>query len=149
MPSLTIRMNPKIDGWYGTCDECDYVEPTTHSKIELVPIDCPQCSNVFSNSRKNKFSSWVSVEDILPSSNRRVLFCWTSVHGASLISVGFYAGKFEVEAVYGMYDDDVVDTDYDNSVDYLAEGWYEQLASDDTCYPVIRVTHWMLLPYTP
>jgi hypothetical protein len=101
--------------------------------------------------------NWISVEKELPEDGKRVIFSWLNESHYRGTSIGYYAsflglraedqwdGFGELDADYFDYKD--TDTDFEDP--YLPEGWYEEGAEGEYCYPQSNVTHWMNLPLSP
>ena len=90
---------------------------------------------------------WVSVEDRLPSSGRKVLAFYTNRLGNPRIVIGAYAAKHTIEQdPYADYFDYAEEKD----VYYYPEGWYESLDNWEEYSEIVIhegiVKYWAPLP---
>jgi len=94
-------------------------------------------------------SEWISVNDRLPDSGKRVLFSWRNLSGLARTSMGVYAAKFTIEEV-GDWSEDSLDYDESRDTYYRPEGWWEEGWEIEECASVsCAVTHWQPLPPPP
>jgi hypothetical protein len=93
-------------------------------------------------------SNWISVDDEMPKSGRRVLFSWLNPLKKRRTGLGIYAKKHTIEANDWDYTEAA---DYDEETDnyYCPEGWVEDPYESEYTYPVEGITHWMPLPEPP
>jgi hypothetical protein len=92
--------------------------------------------------------TWIPVEQEMPPSGLKVLFCYKNDYGNWRRTCGYFAKKHTIEAI-GWDEGVEPDTD-DDGVDFEPEGWYEIPVESEYIFPIInKVTHWMYLPLFP
>ena len=96
--------------------------------------------------------NWIPLEKELPESGTRVIFSWINCQGFRRTSIGYYAGTRILDASdwwNGDVDYELLDYSEEEDKEYVPEGWYEEGAEGEYCYPQSGVTHWMPLPPKP
>jgi hypothetical protein len=90
-------------------------------------------------------SYWISVDDRLPESGKRVIFTWMTNYNPPKrrTSIGFYAERYYIDADHWEFG-----AEYDSCQDgyYAPEGWYEEAWELDDLGFVEGATHWMPIP---
>jgi len=83
---------------------------------------------------------WVSVEDRLPESGKRIEIYWKNSYGKEKTSLGWYAKKHNIVDEGDYYEQ----ADYCEEKDeyYFNEGFWEVLCESETAYLLSNVTHW-------
>lgn len=92
-------------------------------------------------------SGWISVDERLPLSDKRIIFSWVNQLGKERTSIGQYNAKFSVE----VSDSDCEECELNDADDtyYMEEGWQEWGWETEYSAYVTGVTHWMHLPPSP
>lgn len=95
-------------------------------------------------------SGWISVNDSLPDSGKRVLFAWMNNYDPpkKRVSIGFYAAKHEL-TVDHWEDEECADYDEEQDQYFCHEGWHEDMWEGEYFLPVVGVSHWMPEPQHP
>lgn len=92
---------------------------------------------------------WVSVEDDLPKSGRRVIFSWVNSHGKTRTSMGFYSKKQTLDADF-WEETDGADYCEETGQYFCPEGWHEEMHESEYFYYVSdKVIAWMPRPNPP
>ena len=91
---------------------------------------------------------WISITNLMPKTQQRVLVAYTTHHGKRAVTVGWYTPSKTLES--GNFGGDV-DDEYDEATDtfYLKEQWVDESTESEYHYPIYGVTHWMPLPSHP
>ena len=97
-------------------------------------------------------SEWISVEDKLPDSGKKVIATYKNALSKTRRIMAFYAPRFTIDSTS---DDDEGVGEYNETDDeyYLTEGWWECIDNwGDYAHIKVNegeVTHWMPLPEPP
>jgi len=94
--------------------------------------------------------NWISVDDYLPDSGKRVLFAWMNGYTPPQRRIGawFYAAKHDIELV-SWGGGDCIDYSEEKDQAFCIEGWHESMWEADYFYPVTSATHWAVQPMHP
>ncbi len=87
--------------------------------------------------------SWIKIEDSLPEPQKLVQIAYKNKY----VTVGWYAGKYQVEGDHDIDDD--YDYDEENDKYYVSEGWRSQCLEAEYYYPISQVSHWSPLLINP
>jgi hypothetical protein len=91
---------------------------------------------------------WISVDDKMPESGKRVVFAWTNQLGKERTSMGQWNERWK--QVANSSDEDACEYDEELDEYYLLEGWQEWgWEVEFSAYVEGKVTHWMPLPAAP
>lgn len=98
----------------------------------------------------NNIDRWISVENQLPESGKKVIAFYKNCNGLNRTIIAIYSKKHTIEDST----ESDLETDYCEKTDryYLPEGWYEYLENwaDYTFIELEHeITHWMSLPDAP
>jgi hypothetical protein len=82
---------------------------------------------------------WIDINKELPENQKLVQIAYSNYLGNKLVTVGWYCGKYEVEADFD-WDDDF---DYSEEKDcyFVKEGWRSQCLESEYYYTIDNVTH--------
>jgi len=91
---------------------------------------------------------WISVQERMPESGKRVVFAWTNKLGKARTSMGQWNERWE--QVANSSDEDACEYDQEQDEYFLLEGWQEWgWELEFSAYVEGEVTHWMPLPAAP
>ena len=96
-------------------------------------------------------SEWISVEDALPPTERKVLATFVNGYGKRRTICAHHISRFTVESDGEFETNDEYNEEKDEY--YLCEGWYENIENWGDFSSVFvcegDITHWMPLPEPP